>query len=313
MLLGNTFATRLCAILFLLLCPALALAQAAEEDKIPEPEDVTLETKDGVQIRATWYAGTLKKKAVPIIMIHGWEGQRGEYDALARGLQSLGYAVICPDLRGHGQSTTVRLADGTPKEIKHETLRQAEIAGMVLDVEACKKFLMEKNNLGELNIEQLCVIGAEFGCVVALNWALADWSAPVLPAYKQGQDVKALVLLSPVRSFKGITTRDALSHPIIRGKLSTMIVAGKQNAKSYNEARQLHSSMETFHVKVSDDPEEQREKLDLFFIKPETSLEGTKLLANALKVPNNIANFIKLRLVDKADELTWSERRNPLK
>lgn len=292
---------------------AAATASADDKDKIPEPEDITLETKDGVSIRATWYAGTLKKQTVPIIMIHGWEGNRGEYDALARGLQSLGYAVICPDLRGHGQSTVLKLPGGQTKELKAESLRPAEVGGVLFDIEACKKFLMEKNNAGELNIEQLCVIGAEFGCVVALGWAYGDWTAPILPAFKQGQDVKALVLLSPMQAFKGLSIKEALSHPVIRGQLSMMIVAGKQDSKSYSEARRMNDSMEKYHVKVSNDPEEQRKKKDLFFVTPETSLQGTKLLSNALNVPNNIANFIKLRLVDKADELTWTERKNPLR
>ena len=93
---------------------------------------------------------------------------------------------------------------------------------------------------------------------------------------------------------------------------STMIVAGKQESKSYGEARRLYDSLERYHVKVSSDPEEQRKKKDLFAVYAETSLQGTKLLTNALNVPNNIASFIKLRLVDKADELAWTERRNPL-
>jgi alpha-beta hydrolase superfamily lysophospholipase len=301
----------LCGVLSLV--PVCGWAQAEpEKEKIPEPEDVTLETKDGVSLRCTWYAGTLKKQSVPIIAIHGWEGNRGEYDALARGLQSLGHAVICPDLRGHGQSTLLKLANGDTKELKAENLRPAEVQSVLLDVEACKKFLMEKNNAGELNIEQLCVIGSEFGCVVALGWAYSDWTAPILPAYKQGQDVKAIVLLSPMQSFKGLLIKESLSHPVIRGRVSMMIVAGRQNSKDYNEARRLHDSLEKYHVKVSSDPEEQRKKKDLFEMYPETSLQGTKLLSNALKVPNAIANFIKLRLVDKADELTWSERRNPL-
>jgi len=49
-----------------------------EKDKFPEPENVSLETKDGVSIKATYYASKLKKKAVPIIMLHGWGGNRGD-------------------------------------------------------------------------------------------------------------------------------------------------------------------------------------------------------------------------------------------
>src|SRR4051812_14812892 len=33
--------------------------------KVPEPEDISLETKDGFAVKATFYAGTLKKDAVP--------------------------------------------------------------------------------------------------------------------------------------------------------------------------------------------------------------------------------------------------------
>ena len=288
-------------------------AQAATaKNKIPEPEDITFDTKDGVTIKATFYPGTAKKQAVPIIMIHGWEGQRGEFDALARGLQGLGHAVLCPDLRGHGGSQTIKLGGGETKTIEAKGMKPAEMELAVRDIEACKRFLMEKNNAGELNIEALCVIGADFGCTIALKWAAIDWNARILPAYKQGQDVKALVLLSPVSAFKGITSRDALLHPAIKSKLSIMIVAGAQDSKSSGEAKRVHKSLQAARPKVPEDVEEQRKKLDLFLVTPPVDLEGTKLLSTGLKVPQNIANFIKLRLVDKMDEYAWTERRNPL-
>src|SRR5262245_24526193 len=150
---------------------AQAPATKAPAKKPPKPEDVTLKTKDGVNIRATYYAGLAKKDSIPVIMIHGWEGQRGEFDALALGLQARGCSVIAPDLRGHGQSTTQNLADGSKRDLDAAKLRPNELPDMVLDIEACKSFLMEKNNLGELNINALCVIGADFGCILALRWA----------------------------------------------------------------------------------------------------------------------------------------------
>ena len=79
------------------------------------------------------------------------------------------------------------------------------------DVEMCKAFLMEKNNNKELNIDKLCLVGAEMGAVVAVDWAARDWSWPILPGRKQGQDVKALVLLSPEWSFKGMTIGPAIN------------------------------------------------------------------------------------------------------
>jgi dienelactone hydrolase len=288
----------------------LARAQA-KKPEIPAPEDLTLETKDGVSLRCTYYPGTAKKASIPVILVHGWEGQRSEYDGLALGLQSLGHTVIVPDLRGHGQSTVVKLANGDTETIDLEKFRQKDMESMVLDLDRCKKFLTEKNNEGECNIESLCVIGAELGSILALHYTVYDWNKPRLPAYKLGQDVKALVLLTPLQSFKALTTRDAMGNPVIRSKLSIMLVAGKQDSKGTSEAKRMFNAFESNRPKVSGDDDERRKKLDLFLVQPETSLTGTKLLGSGLKVPTNIANFINLRLVAKQEEFAWTDRTGP--
>jgi hypothetical protein len=142
-----------------------------------------------------------------------------------------------------------------------------------------------------------------------MRWAAADWSAVRLPAFKQGQDVKALVLLSPTQAFKGVTMREALGHPAIRKLVSVMLVTGIEDTKGTGEAKRIFKSLEGQRPKV---PEADRlEKQDLFLIQPETSLEGTKLLGAGLPVPGNIARFIELRLVNKEAEFGWTERRSP--
>jgi hypothetical protein len=305
----TSFASLLAALAVLLagLSPLLAQAPKAKAPKIPDPEDVTLETKDGVSIRATFYAGLGKKASIPVIMVHGWEGQRGEYHALAKGLQTLGHSIIVPDLRGHGQSTTQKLPNDTTKELDPSRFRPADLDGMVRDIEACKRFLMDKNNQGELNINSLCVVAAEFGCIPAMKWTALDLTAPRLLAMKQGQDVKAVVLLSPVQAFKGVTMNETLNLPAIRSELSMMIVAGKQDSKS-NDAKRLHGKLENFRPKVPTDPEEIKKKQDLFLVQPETSLQGTKLLGSGLPVMGNIAKFIELRLEAKQADYPWSDR-----
>ena len=200
---------------------------------------MTVETKDGLSIKATFYPGTAKKEAVPIIMIHGWEGQKGDFDGLASYLQTLGHASIVPDLRGHGQSKLQKRADGSAVTLDTEKLNRAAIEEMVLDVEACKKFLLEKNNAGELNIEQLCVIGAEFGSVLAMKWSCARLERAQLPGLQAGTRRQgALVLLSPLQAFKGLTVRDALAHLAVQTQLSMMFIAGTKDTKSAGEAKQ---------------------------------------------------------------------------
>ena len=74
----------------------------------PDPKRIALQTKDQVALTGTYFAGTKGENTVPIILIHGWEGVGGEFNPLAQFLQSLGHAVVVPDLRGHGESVQRR-------------------------------------------------------------------------------------------------------------------------------------------------------------------------------------------------------------
>ncbi len=316
---ARPFATGLAALsLFAasagLLLPQAAVAQAKgaasrtkDGAKKPEVEDVTLDTKDGVYLRCSYYPGADSKTTVPILILHGWQSSRSEIHPFALYLQSLKHAVLVPDLRGHGRSTQQRnLRPGEPDlEIKAEKMQRRDIERTILDVEACKQFLLTKNNAGELNIEQLVVVGFEFGALLAVNWAAADWNARSLPAYKLGQDVKALALISPPRKFQGITCQQALNHPAVRSELSVLIVAGAEDPSAMGDAKRIFNGLEKFHT----DPSEQ----DLIPIWSATSLQGVKLLnARSFKVPETIAYFIDQRLAKRADRFPWTDRSNPL-
>jgi pimeloyl-ACP methyl ester carboxylesterase len=268
--------------------------------KLPEPEEISLPTKDDLTIKATYYPGTAKKEAVPVILVHGFEGQRGDMHGLALHLQGLGHAAIAPDLRGHGQSKTQHGVTLDP-----EKMNRAALEGAVWDIQACKKFLLDKNNAGELNIEQLCVVGAEYGALLAFRWAAIDLTTPDLPAYKLGKDVKALVLLSIPPSFKGITIREAIA-PLQAAvpPVSVLFVAGAEDSKATAEAKKLMNTLEARRSKAAEDK-------DLFLVQPETNLSGTKLLGNSLDIKNNIGVFIEKRLVNRQADFPWQKRETP--
>jgi pimeloyl-ACP methyl ester carboxylesterase len=273
-----------------------------------EPTDVNLVTKDSVNVVATFYPGTAKKESVPVIMVHAAEGQRGDFHNLALMLQKKGCAVIVPDLRGHGDSTR---AENSNQPLDVEKFNRAGYESMVLDVEACKKFLMEKNNAGELNIDLLTVIGAEFGAVIAARWAALDWSVQDLPAYRQGKDVKALVLLSPTNSFKGITLREAFNLPAVQSRLSVMLISGAKD-KAAAETKRLYNSLLAHHPRVDEDDRDADKKQEVVLIQPETRLAGTELLGSGLPVPQYISHFIDNRVISRKSEFPWAERTSPL-
>lgn len=289
-----------------------------KDEPPPAPENLVLRTKDGWNIFYTFY-GPKKgvrpgKSVVPIIMLHGWQGQGSEYAELATILQSWGFASIVPDLRGHGRSLNVirRKPNGEEEDkvVKADDLMPQDLEGMVNDVEAMKRVLVDKNNKAELNIEMLTVVAAEVGTIVALNWSALDWNWPIMPAFKQGQDVKALVLLTPQQTFKRMNANTALTHQAISRRLSIMIAVGDQQNRDLSEAKRIHSRLERIRPPVP--AEERLQKQDLFLIPAPTPLQGTKLLDRALPVGGSIMKFLELRLLRKQEDFPWTERRDPL-
>ena len=179
-------------------------------------------------------------------------------------------------------------------------------------MEATKKFFLEKNNAADVNLESLGVVGAEMGCLLALRWTLADWNAVQLPSYKNGQDVKALVLLSPVNSFKNFHAREVFKNPVMKGKLSILLAAGKEDPKGFAEAKRIYAELAPHRPKPPTDPDQRYQKThDLELVEEETKLQGTQLLQRGLKSPGEIVQFIGWRLNAKQGDYEWTERRRP--
>ncbi len=311
----------------------------AEEQELPDPEDIAFTTSDGLKLNATYYPGTEEKDSVPVILLHMLHGSRIDYADLAQMLQENGHAVLVPDLRGHAESTKHK---GSRVPLKSSSLSRLDYAHMVqTDLPRLKRFLVAENNDKKLNIEKLCVVGAGLGASVALNWTAMDWSLEPVGVRKQGQDVKALVLISPNWSTPGLSLRapmtarplrvqvwgDALKNvfkdpdeqnfaaPValdFRKEVSVLIVVGKGKSKAVGDARRLHKMFKTHH------PESFSGPPDLFYGAFDTSLQGTKLLDPMLtleiddekrNLKSLVAMIIKKRAADRS--LPWQERKDP--
>ncbi len=304
---GRLSRTLLTCGLLLATGSVLYAEQPSASSKIPPPIDIDLESRDGVILKATYYPSTLGKEAVPILMVHEFEGSRSDFAPLALVLQGLGHAALTLDLRGHGESTLQR-GSARPLNVKQFTSRQFQL--MVWeDMERGKRFLLDKNNEGEVNIEKLCVIGAGMGATLALEWTLLDWSWPQLPTYKQGRDVKALVLISPEFTFRTLSSANLFKRPEIVRRISALILFGDGKPKALEDANRIHGMFERVHPKP-----EKPEQVTLFRIPLKTNLQGAKLLdeknLRAFKIDQLIAQFLRLRLVEQP--YPWQDRRNPL-
>jgi pimeloyl-ACP methyl ester carboxylesterase len=305
--------------------PVQVFGQAAKKPTIPKVQSIPIDA-NGLTIQCAYFPGGFVQKTeteivakpgkevVPIILLHGLEGRGADLSALAQALQKQGHAVMVPDLRGHGASNKIKLPSGVEKEVEPAKLGRNDFVSMRDDVEGIKRFLYEQNNQGIVNIELLCLMGADLGGLVATNWIADDWSRRDLPAFKQGKSAKALVMISPIASIKGYNASTAWKHPVFQSNImSIMLIAGKRDTKSYNEAKQMFNRIERHHA-VPEDPAERVTKQSLFLIEPDTELRGTKLVDPRAGLPTiqSILQFVTLRLVNRKDEFPWAERKNPL-
>ncbi len=281
--------------------------------RAPAPEDIVLTTKDNVRLGATYFRSTLGREAVPIVLIHEYKEGRTVFNNLARALQSPSdpqfdsHAVLTIDLRGHGSSTSVVDRTGRTLTIDPARFKPADYEDMVrLDMEAVRRFLVEKNDAQELNLNKLCLIGTGMGANVATIWAAVDWAAPPLAQRKQGQDVKALVLVSPIWRQNGLPLVNALKQPDVAERISVMLVYGREDSRASKDAQIVFKNLERYHPEPP--IERVRELKDLFEYPLPTTLQGSKLLIDPrFQMLPALDSFLKARLSDK--NFKWVARR----
>lgn len=291
-----------------------ASQENSAEEEIPPPENLILQTRDGVELAVTYYPGSKGKQTIPVVLLHMWKKNRNDYKDLVAALQAQGCAVIVPDLRGHGKSIR-RVGARQDETLKAASMPPGQFTAMVTqDMETIKRFLWEKNNAGELNIDKLCVVGAGMGAAVAFNFTMTDAmdqdrNRVLRPDYKLGRFVKALVLISPELSFRGlpIWTGGARRIPDV----AVLILVGRKDSKALEEATRLNGIFKKYHPEPTGD--NITDKKTLFFGKLDTSLQGTNLLDPKFNLSAIIADFIHRRLDNSEESKDWSwlERKFP--
>jgi pimeloyl-ACP methyl ester carboxylesterase len=347
---ARTIAGALCWCAILVCGPAVSYSAAADQVKppaksgaapadknadknkaeLPAPEDVSLPTADGIYLDATYYPSNAKnaKEAPPVVLFHAWKRDRTDFKALAPFLQEQGYAVLAPDFRGHGGSTRQKI-DDEEVALDAAKFRPADFGRMVtLDFLAVRDFLWEKNNEKKLNLNKLCLVGEEMGAAVAMNAAAFDAQGyehrnPYYGPVQLGRFVKALVLISPEYSFKGLNIEPARRQPYVTQNVSIMILAGKGDPKAMHDANQISTILEKFHPRMpkeKDLPKDEAGRIKLWqaltlrFVPLDTRLQGNKLLdAPDLDVKQWIESFLRYQIVknDAARRWPWEERKLP--
>ncbi len=317
----RTWTAGLCAVGLLLAGVVGAWAQATgragagSTSEAPPAEQKTLRASDGWPIAVTYLPSPMGKDGAVVVLLHMkgssslvWLRGNGGF---AKTLQGAGYAVVAVDLRKHGKSRPAGTGRRRRSARSADQLLRVDYQAMVSrDLEAVKGFLYAEHQQQHLNMRKLAIVAAEFSCPIAINYTALDWSKPPYddaptPEARtpRGQDVQALVLLSPDLSCPGVTTVKALR--MLRNlPVSVLICVGAEDEKYVENAQQLYRLLGGSHRKVK----------RVYVNKLPGKLRGTDMLAKPqLGVQKLILKFLDDRVKSlSGPRYDWRDRRSRL-
>ena len=176
----------------------LGLVVAVAPLSAADPEKVSFETADGFKLAGSYWPSKEGKKAPVVLLLHNFELKKGGqshadgWDYLAEELNKKGYAVLSFDFRGHGNSTTI--ADSTmfwgsmhnrpglhlkgvkakDTTLSHTNFQPGYYPYLVNDIIAARIYLDKKHDAGELNSQNLIVVGAGEGATLGMMWMASE-------------------------------------------------------------------------------------------------------------------------------------------
>ena len=313
----------------LLACPReVRSAETAAATIAPRVEELRLETSDGIRIAAWFYpAPDGAKPVATVILVHDLEGSHKTVEKLAESLQRAGYAVVAPDLRAHGASGSrpatltsgTKGDDGDPRALKRSDLESIAAAtggrlrdqcAMQGEIEAVRNWINHPSAASKIDIDRLCIVGCGVGGTLASMWTVADWNWPPKTDGPQGQQVRAIALVSPVWASKGVTMSVPLTSEAIQHRIPIMVLAGKGDRDAirlFEQLKRLRPSR-WFQQRVGQPSVEKAKDLEdpatatTFFLQSDTSLTADKLANDPdLKVGEQIQKFFALALAQKPE------------
>ncbi len=241
---------------------------------------------DGAPIAATYYPPRSRMNAPVILLVHergqgrsgkDWQEPLDELKgvSLAESLQEQGFAVLVPDLRGHGANPRKEL---TPKEW----------LALPADIQAMYLFLVDRHNRGDINLAKFAVIAMGEGANLVTAWASLPGAA--VSSDGRSSDLGALILVSPVEDATGLKLMPLIAP--VAARVPIYLLCGDRDAASIKVVKEAQPIVER----------NQRSKVSYF----DTPLHAYRLLHFFPKVPGPITKFLDDPI--KGRVLEWEPR-----
>ena len=136
---------------------------------------------------------------------------------------------------------------------------------------------------------------------MAAHWAQRDWNFPSVGRMKQGQDVKALVFISPEKQLKGIGVDKTLTNTNLL-RLPMMIIAGS-NSPEASEAKRVGKRVEAIKKRMGGGT---ASGFELKLV--DTTLSGPALVNEVSSVIPAITGFVTSNVPISEEVNPWIDR-----
>ncbi len=314
------------ALTFCVLAQPVAFAQAPAKPgaTAKKGEAKTLVTKDGWNIATTYFTSSREKDAAVVVIIPGKNDNQAMWQAFAAELNSVhDMAVITVDLRKQpkGKSSPPERAVAAAK---NPTVSKLDVEGMLaFDLEEVKKFIYAEHQEKRLNMRRLGLVAGDSGTALAVQYTIQDWlktphdDGPTLQTRTpRGQDIQALVLLSPTDSLAPTNILKGL--PLLReAGVACMQVYSTKAKKDVEVADKIHQGLggtKTEKPKEGEAPKPSKQALVPLDL---TAAKGVDLLGKPVVIGNQavpvnaiIGGFLAKHL--KEVDIEWRDRKSKL-
>ncbi len=219
-------------------------AKDGDKEPPPEPEAITLQTTDGVEVGAWVYRVAADTDPLAtVVLLHDLGGSHETVEPLAKTLQEGGCTVVAPDLRGHGKSPIPKLARAAGAGGQASLLKSGDFAAMAAtgggrlreqsatrgDVEVVRNWIKQQADQAALDLDKLFVVGSGLGATVGATWTALDAAWPPIASGPQGGQVRGLVMIDPPFVTKGFSVAKPLAVEPLKSSLPIMIIGGGED------------------------------------------------------------------------------------
>ena len=174
-------------------------------------ETVTITASDRTEIKADYWPAKGDERAPAALLIHEAGSDRKSMTELAERLSKSGFAVLVPDLRGHGESIA-RPEDAYAK-LEDKEAKAKAWAFATRDIDAASRWLRAQKTIHSANLN---LFGTGAGCALAVRHGAGD------------ENTRSLTLIAPEAEMLGFRVAEDL---LDLDGVQTFVIASKEGKK----------------------------------------------------------------------------------